>query len=191
MIPEDHANAVTSQSPESGGQAGPSDAELLEGVAARSQAAFEELRARYRPAVARVCRRIAGSESEDCEQEVFARIWDKAVLFDRSRGSAAGWLLTVARHTAVGTHSRRRPPTPVDARPDDDPVDGVDVDQFWLVAALGRLPERERTVVELAYYEDLSESAIAKQLRVPLGSVKSWKRRGLNRLATLLGEEPT
>jgi RNA polymerase sigma-70 factor (ECF subfamily) len=54
---------------------------------------------------------------------------------------------------------------------------------------LARLSERERTVIELAYYGDLSESAIAKRLRVPLGSVKSWKRRGLNRLATLLGEE--
>jgi RNA polymerase sigma-70 factor (ECF subfamily) len=44
-------------------------------------------------------------------------------------------------------------------------------------------------VIELAYYGDLSESAIARQLQVPLGSVKSWKRRGLNRLATLLGED--
>jgi len=44
-------------------------------------------------------------------------------------------------------------------------------------------------VIELAYFDDLSENAIARRLRVPLGSVKSWKRRGLNRLATLLGEE--
>jgi RNA polymerase sigma-70 factor (ECF subfamily) len=44
-------------------------------------------------------------------------------------------------------------------------------------------------VIELAYYHDLSEQAIAGRLRVPLGSVKSWKRRGLNRLANLLGEE--
>ena len=64
-----------------------------------------------------------------------------------------------------------------------------EVDAFWLDAALARLSQRERTVVELAYYGDLSESAIAERLRVPLGSVKSWKRRGLNRLAALLGEE--
>jgi RNA polymerase sigma-70 factor, ECF subfamily len=51
------------------------------------------------------------------------------------------------------------------------------------------LSERERTVIELAYFRDLSEQAIARRLRVPLGSVKSWKRRGLNRLASLLGEE--
>ncbi len=54
---------------------------------------------------------------------------------------------------------------------------------------MARLPERERTVVELAYYQDLSETAIATRLRVPVGSVKSWKRRGLIRLASLLGED--
>ena len=64
-----------------------------------------------------------------------------------------------------------------------------ELDAFWLEAALARLSERERMVVELAYYEDMSESAIARRLRVPLGSVKSWKRRGLNRLASMLGEE--
>ena len=81
---------------------------------------------------------------------------------------------------------RQPPPRPPEPEAAVEP-DGLDA--FWLEAALARLSERERTVVELAYYGDLSESAIAKQLRVPLGSVKSWKRRGLNRLATLLGEE--
>jgi RNA polymerase sigma-70 factor, ECF subfamily len=168
---------------------GPSDAELLEATAAGSEAAFAELRGRYRAAVGRICSTIAGPDREDCEQEVFARIWRKAPLYDRRRGSAAGWLLTVARHTALSTHGGRRPPTPVDEEPDAEPVEPADVDAFWLVAALGRLPERERTVIELAYYDDLSESAIATRLRVPLGSVKTWKRRGLNQLAALLGEE--
>ena len=44
-------------------------------------------------------------------------------------------------------------------------------------------------MIELAYYGDLTDAAIARRLRVPLGSVKSWKRRGLNRLAGLLGDE--
>lgn len=169
---------------------GPSDAELLEATAAGSEAAFEQLRARYRPAVTRVCRTIAGPDREDCEQEVFTRIWRKAPLFDRRRGSAASWLLTVARRTALSTHARRRPPTPVEDEALDEAVDPADVDVFWLVAALERLGERERTVITLTYYDDLSESAIAKRLRVPLGTVKTWKRRGLNQLATLLGEEP-
>jgi RNA polymerase sigma-70 factor, ECF subfamily len=165
-----------------------SDAELLRAIAEGSEPSFEELRGRYGRAVARVCRSVAGSEAEDCEQEVFARIWTKAALFDPGRGSAAAWLLTLARRTALTLKAGRRASVSVAAEPTA-AVEPRDVDAFWLEAAMARLTERERTVVELAYYGDLSESAIAKRLRVPLGSVKSWKRRGLNRLATLLGEE--
>jgi RNA polymerase sigma-70 factor, ECF subfamily len=166
-----------------------SDVELLQAIAAGNEAAFAELRSRYGRAVARVCRRVTGSDREDCEQEVFARIWRKAALFDAERGSAAAWLLTLARRTAFNVQAARRTGLPVEHEPVSSAVEPVDVDAFWLDAALARLSERERTVIELAYYSDLSESAIAGRLRVPLGSVKSWKRRGLNRLATLLGEE--
>jgi RNA polymerase sigma-70 factor (ECF subfamily) len=167
---------------------GVSDLELLQAVAAGSEQAFGELRARYGRAVQRVCRAVADTEPEDCEQEVFARIWRKAALFDPERGSAPAWLLTMARRTALNLRNDQRPPLPIE-----EAVAGgerpPDLDAFWLQAGLARLPERERTVIELAYYDDLSESTIATRLQVPLGSVKSWKRRGLNRLATLLGEE--
>ena len=167
---------------------GPSDAELLRATAAGSEPAFAELRKRYGRAVERVCRAVAGSEHEDCEQEVFVRIWGKAGLYDPERGSAAAWLLTVARRTALNVQARQRPQ--VALADESDRTDEPDeVDAFWLDAAMARLSERERVVLELAYRGDLSERAIAKRLRVPLGSVKSWKRRGLNRLATLLGEE--
>src|SRR5262249_49762235 len=125
----------------------------------------------------------------DCEQEVFARIWRKAPLFDPTRGSAAAWLLTLARRTAFNVQAARRAAPLIERDPACGGIEPVAVDAVWLDGALARLPERERTVIELAYYRDLSESAIARRLRVPLGSVKSWKRRGLNRLATLLGEE--
>jgi RNA polymerase sigma factor (sigma-70 family) len=167
---------------------GASDGELLRAIASGSEQAFVELRERYGRAVQRVCRSVAGAEREDCEQEVFTRVWRKAALYDPARGSAAAWLLTVARRTALNLGAARRPPLPIDDPPaaSERPAE---LDAFWLQAGLARLPERERTVIELAYYEDLSENAIARRLRVPLGSVKSWKRRGLNRLATLLGEE--
>jgi RNA polymerase sigma-70 factor, ECF subfamily len=165
---------------------GSTDAELLQAISAGSEPAFEELRARYARAVARVCGDVAGQDREDCEQEVFARIWRKAALFDPQRGSAAAWLLTLARRTALNNRADRRAPPPTQDEPIAEPPE---VDAFWLEAALARLSERERTVIALAYYRDLSETAIARQLRVPLGSVKSWKRRGLNRLATMLGEE--
>jgi RNA polymerase sigma-70 factor (ECF subfamily) len=151
--------------------AGASDAELLTAIAAGSEPAFEELRARYGRAVCRVCRAARGTEQEDCEQEVFARIWRKAALFDPERGSAAAWLLTIARRTAA----RQKVASELAVQPDDWPVgdrlEEADVDAFWLEAALARLPERERRVIELAYYSDMSETTIAKQLGVPLGSV--------------------
>jgi len=172
----------------SAASAGASDVELLAAIAAGSEPAFEELRRRYQHAVEGVCRAVAGSDREDCEQEVFSRIWAKASLFDPARGSAAAWLLTVSRRTALNLRAARRPPTPSEHEPED-ASPPLEVDAFWLEAALARLGGRERTVIELAYYDDMSERAIAKRLRVPLGSVKSWKRRGLNRLASLLGEE--
>src|SRR6266540_2644607 len=146
-------------------------------------------RPREASAVERVCRAVAGSEREDCEQEVFARVWGKAALFDPARGSAAAWLLTLARRTALNQLVARRSPIPVDHERVAGAAEPNDVDAFWLEAALARLSEQERAVIELAYYGDLSESALARRLRIPLGSVKSCKRRGLNRLATLLEEE--
>jgi len=166
-----------------------SDAELLQAISVGSESAFEELRVRYGGAVARICTTVAGSDREDCEQEVFARIWRKAALFDPRRGSAAAWLLTLARRTASNVRPRHEPPLPIEHVQVADEAEPPDVDAFWLEAALTRLSERERTVIELAYYGDLSETAVARRLRVPVGSVKSWKRRGLNRLATILGEE--
>jgi RNA polymerase sigma-70 factor (ECF subfamily) len=168
-----------------------SDAQLLRAIGAGDEPAFDELRDRYRGAVVAVCGAIAGQEREDCEQEVFARVWRKAALYDPARGSAAAWLLTLTRRTALNVRAGlRSPPQGVKVAPEAEPVAAsADVDAFWLEGALARLSESERTVIELAYYEDLSESAIAQRLRVPLGSVKSWKRRGLNRLATFLGEE--
>ena len=181
-------NAAPDRPPEPSTRIG--DAELLQAVAAGSETAFGELRTRYRPAVARVCAGLGVSEREDCEQEVFTRVWRKAALYDPARGSAAAWLLTLARRTALNLQaSRGRTPTPTGDEPPSAAGEPADVEAFWLEAALERLPERERTVIELAYVRDLSEQAIASRLQVPLGSVKSWKRRGLNRLAGLLGEE--
>jgi RNA polymerase sigma-70 factor, ECF subfamily len=172
-----------------GAGTGASDVELLTAIAAGSQPAFNELRSRYARAVCHVCRAARTAEQEDCEQEVFARIWRKAALYDPGRGSAAAWLLTIARRTAA----KQKPTSELPVRADEwlagEGLDEADIDAFWLDAALARLPERERRVIELAYYSDMSETTIAKQLGVPLGSVKSWKRRGLNRLASILDQE--
>ncbi|NUR77980.1 MAG: sigma-70 family RNA polymerase sigma factor [Thermoleophilia bacterium] len=184
VIPEQLDRAAVAPPPSA-----ESDAELLRAIGEGSEPAFEELRHRYRRAIERACRQIVGGDLEDCAQEVFVRIWRKASLYDRGRGSAPAWLLTLARRTALNVRPRRGLPLPDELADETSVVEPPDVDRFWVEAALERLPERERRVLELAYFHDLSQSAIAAELRVPLGSVKSWTRRGLHRLATILDEE--
>ena len=184
VIPEQLDRAAVAPPPSA-----ESDAELLRAIGEGSEPAFEELRHRYRRAIERACRQIVGGDLEDCAQEVFVRIWRKASLYDRGRGSAPAWLLTLARRTALNVRPRRELPLPDELPDENSVVEPPDVARFWVQAALERLPERERRVLELAYFHDLSQSAIAAELRVPLGSVKSWTRRGLHRLATILDEE--
>lgn len=169
--------------------AGPLDAELLEAVAGGSDVAFEELRGRYRRPVERVCRMLLrGRDAEDCAQEAFVRIWLKANLFDRERGSAAAWILTVTRNVAYNLSAKRIPEP--QAEPGAEVVyDPERLDALWVRAALADLPERERQVIELGYFDDLSQTQIAQTLKVPLGTVKSWMRRGLNRMADALEED--
>ena len=167
-----------------------SDAELIRAVADGSDTAFEELRHRYRRAVERSCRALLRTNAEDCAQEAFLRVWQKARLFDPRRGSAAAWLLTLTRNVAYNLGAKKEPEprelVPADAQVDDP---ALSVDGFWLDAGLARLAPHERQVIELAYFADLSQTEIADRLGVPLGTVKSWTRRGLNRLATLLEKE--
>ena len=163
------------------------DVELLEAIADGCDLAFEELRSRYRRVVDRTCRMLLRTEPEDCAQEAFIRIWQKARLFDPQRGSAAAWLLTVTRNVAHNLGAKRVP-EPIAAVEEDGGDDPEPSDRFWVDNALAHLAPREREVIELAYFDDLSQTQIARRLDVPIGTVKSWTRRGLNKLALLLDE---
>lgn len=160
-----------------------SEAELLRLVAGGSEAAFVALWARSGAAVYSVCRRILVDQdsAEDAAQEAFVGIWRNARQFDPRRGSAAAWMYTVARNTALNL-ARIRHPVPQETPPetcrDADPVD-----RFWLETSLARLSEGERTALELAYFEDLTHSQVAQRLDLPLGTVKARIRRALGRLA--------
>jgi RNA polymerase sigma factor (sigma-70 family) len=162
----------------------PSDRELLAATAAGSEHAFGELRRRYERAVRAICGSHAVRELEDCVQEVFIRVWRKARLFDAGRGAPAAWLSTLARNVARNIVARRPPPP----RSVDTAAAAAepDVDAVWVRSAVRRLPADERRVIELAYYGGLSQTEIAAELDVPLGTIKSWMRRGLGRLAGLL-----
>lgn len=166
-----------------------SDAELLRLVAGGSEVAFVALWARSGAAVYSVCRRILvdPDSAEDAAQEAFVRIWRNARQFDPRRGSAAGWMYTIARNSALNLARIRHPiprETPPETYRDADPADG-----FWLETSLARLSDAERTALELAYFEDLTHSQVAQRLDVPLGTVKARIRRALGRLADFAEEE--
>jgi RNA polymerase sigma-70 factor (ECF subfamily) len=169
-------------------RAGESDAQLLAAVAAGSEGALAELSRRYHAAVERVCRSVVGRDSADCTQEVFVRVWRKADLYDERQGSATGWLMKLTRNVAYNlTRKTRFSVVELDTEPAVE--DGSPVERFWLEQALAALPERQRTVIELAYFHDRSQVQIAAELGVPLGTVKSWTRRGMNRLAQLMEQD--
>ena len=171
------------------------DARLIERTGRGDRDAFEELYRRFaRPVLAMALRQLADNgRAEDAAQETFAAVWRSARSFRPERGSASAWLYAVARN-AIIDRARQRPEPVADAPETPAAEAGPDEQaetswRTWRVhAALERLPERERVVLELAYWSGLSQTEIASYLDVPLGTVKTRTRAGLARLAGLLEE---
>ena len=175
-----------------------SDEDLLELVAERrDEAAFDELYRRYGRAAYAVVRRLVGdhARSEDVAQQAFINVWRAAAGYRRERGPATGWLFAIARHAAFDALRTREAPSRWEVP--DLPDDGPGPDQraaaaeqaFRVHAAVDRLPDHEREVIELAYYDGLSQSEVAARLGAPLGTVKTRTRRALAHLADRLAEE--
>ena len=138
--------------------------------------------------------------SEEVLQEVFWQIWREAARFDPRRGSPEAWVVMRSKTRAIDRlrAMRRREKTfvaPVDESvtrsseaPGENP--GVAAETRGLVrSALNGLPESQRRVVELAFFEGLTQSEIASRLGEPLGTVKTRARLGLERLKGLIKRE--
>jgi RNA polymerase sigma-70 factor (ECF subfamily) len=187
-----HAEAQTFDAPED-----VSDADLLARVADHDRVAFELLYDRYvRSIYGLALRRLRNRvDAEDAVQEVFAAVWRSAGSYRRERGAAGGWLYTVARNAIVDRLRRSGPsmeselPELVSAerRPDEQAEETYTA---WRIhRALEELQPREREVIELAYWSELSQSEVAEFLGLPLGTVKTRTRSALARLATVLEGE--
>jgi RNA polymerase sigma-70 factor, ECF subfamily len=173
-----------------------SDAELIQRTSAGDRAAYEKLYQRYARSVFGLALRRLGDRgrAEDAVQETFASIWRSAATYKPERGPGAPWLYGVARNAIVDrSRARAEPPaeTPDEASAEPSPEEHAE--QSWtrwrVHRALEALPEREREVVALAYWSDLSQSEVAKRLDIPLGTVKTRTRSALQHLAALLEEE--
>jgi RNA polymerase sigma-70 factor (ECF subfamily) len=169
-----------------------SDDRLLSLVGSGDREAFRILWDRFGVALYTVCLRRLSDQgaAEDATQEAFTSVWRRASTFDPMRGSAAGWLFAVARNAAAQVARRDKRPdvnlTVLDG--EEAAQDEAALTRMMVHAALARLPETERAVLELAYFDDLSQSQIADQLNLPLGTVKTRVRSGLRRLSDYLGD---
>jgi RNA polymerase sigma-70 factor, ECF subfamily len=176
------------------------DVELLSAAHAGDGAALAALYDRYGALVYGLALRIVGvrAEAEDLTQEVFLHL-SREPGFDPGRGSLAAYLIILTRSRAVDRlRSRRRAQQWLGRWRQAGRGEGAERDPFERARlseladrvreALLALPETQRRVLELAYYADLSQSEIADVLGAPLGTVKSWARRGLLGLRERLGD---
>ena len=176
----------------------PSDALLLARVANADRDAFELLYRRYvRSIFGLALRRLRDrAQAEEVTQDAFASIWRSARSYRPERGSAGGWLYTVARN-AILDRMRRNSRADVSYElPELESTDGGPAEQAeqsdtaWRVhRALEELNPNERQVIELAYWSGLSQTEVASFLGQPLGTVKTRTRSALARLADMLEGE--
>jgi RNA polymerase sigma factor (sigma-70 family) len=171
---------------------------LLQRCGERDAAALQILHARTAPQLLAVLIRMLGTRAaaEDALQDVYIRIWQQAGQFDRFRGRPMAWMVAIARNRAIDLQRLSRPAVLIDvaelAGSEQLRVDGPaeEVEFGATHAALQRCLEllgaSQRQCVLLAYQRGLTQERIALLLGQPLGSVKSWVRRGLQSLRACL-----
>ncbi|MFN3945224.1 MAG: sigma-70 family RNA polymerase sigma factor [Allosphingosinicella sp.] len=173
-------------------------AEAIGRVAEGSQAALEEVYARTRAKLFGVCLRILRDrgEAEDALQDVYVSLWRRAGSFDPDRASPISWLAALARNRAIDrfrASGRVRAAAPIEAaleRPDGSPDALTRLESreegTRLFGCVEELEERQASAIRAAFFDGYSYSELAERIGVPLGTMKSWVRRGLLRLRECL-----
>jgi RNA polymerase sigma-70 factor (ECF subfamily) len=176
------------------------DHELLRRVAGGDEEAFVALYRRYGPVARALATRILRQSfmAEEIVQEAFLSLWKAPGAYREERGTVRAWLLATVHHRAVDrvrreeAEGRRRSLAVAPPPPDDDPqetvVEAVDAAQRRerVRAALQDIPAEQREVLERMYFEGKTQSAIAAELGLPLGTVKSRTLLGMRRLRGML-----
>lgn len=167
-------------------------------------AAVNWLNQNYNLLVAVARRTISGPQSpeltEDAAQEAAIKVWRKWDHYDPDKGTRNTWAGTIARHSAVDVCRRESSFQQADT-PDleasgqtleasgqtNDPAEQIELSQA-VQAALGTLPSKQRQVIELTYWRDLTDSEIATAADIPVGTVKTRIRLGRQKLAVALAD---
>ncbi|MEM9717384.1 MAG: sigma-70 family RNA polymerase sigma factor [Pseudomonadota bacterium] len=156
----------------------------------QNKEAFAELFHHFAPRVKAFLMRSGAdvTMAEECAQEVMAAVWQKAHLYDPSRASAATWIFTIARNRKIDAMRKIRRPEPEDLpwgpeqEPDQADTLALQQETKALEEAMASLPDKQRELIEKAYFGDLSHSEIAAETGLPLGTIKSRIRLALERL---------
>ena len=156
----------------------------------QNRTAFAEVFRHFAPRVKAFLMKSGADESlaEECMQDVMATLWHKSHMYDPSRASVATWIFTIARNRKIDLLRRYARPEPEDlpwgpeAAPDQADVIALQQDSGRLAQAIAKLPEKQRQLIQHAYFGDLTHSEIAAETGLPLGTIKSRIRLALERL---------
>lgn len=178
------------------------DADLMARIAGRDKLALEELYDRYAAAAMGLALKMLGERNiaEEIVQEAFWRVWKRATTFELQRGQFTAWLFGIVHNLAIDEMRRRRVrPNTISTDTDEDsilelPDHAVDVaaSAFQSVTgeavrlALKKLPDAQRSVIELAYFEGLTHQEIATRLNEPIGTIHTRARLALQKLKETL-----
>lgn len=167
----------------------PDDEMLMAGIQHQDEKALELLLQRHRPLLRTIVGRVVNNDADvdDLVQEVFVEIWHQATHYDRAKGKALGWIVTLARRRAIDrvrkklAYQRAQDRLVAETEKFDDAgmQQGADEDAIAadrnviLRQVIERLPEAQREAIQLAYYRGLSQREIAKLTGTPLGTIKT------------------
>jgi len=173
------------------------DLELLQALKTGQTTALSKLYDRYGSVVYGLALKILkdAQEAEDLTQEVFVTLWNNNT-YNPARGSLSNYLVVMTRSRSLdklrSRGSRRKflerwqhTTLPAFTLSASEQIDIWDTSQ-QVQQALAQLPEQQRKILEMAYYQDLSQSEIAKTLNIPLGTVKTSARQALKKLRKIL-----
>ncbi|MFN8470688.1 MAG: sigma-70 family RNA polymerase sigma factor [Anaerolineae bacterium] len=171
-----------------------SDEELVARCAKGEREALAALYDRYATPVYSLVNRMLGGgmTAEEVAQDTFVLLWRRADQFAPERGRVLSWLLTIARNRAID-ELRRRQTGPdevelVDAAGGYPGLEDLSLQRIQMRRALAQLPDAQRQALELAYYGGMTQQEVAEHLGLPLGTIKTRMRMGLQRLRDLLQE---
>lgn len=171
---------------------------LIRQVANQDRDAFSQLYDRCSSLVFSLAMRMlkVRSDAEDLLQEVFVQVWRQASNYSAERGSPEAWIINIARSRAIDKiRSIRRieksfvltdGPSRAESGKNVESSAAESETRLTMNAALANLPETQRRVLELAYFDGLTQTEIAQRLAEPLGTVKTRMRSGIQRLREIV-----